>query len=43
MHQNGDAAHMEAMNKMGELMNSPEAMKQWMDGKQKEIESLPNR
>lgn len=41
MHQSGDAAHMEAMNKMGELMNSPEAMKGWMDQKRAEFESMP--
>ena len=41
MHQSQDAAHMEAMQKMGELMKSPEALNEWMDSKRKLFESLP--
>ena len=42
MHQQQDAAHLEAMQKMGELMQSPEEMKNWQDSKRSEFESLPD-
>ncbi len=41
MLQKGDKAHLEAMNSMKELMNSPADMKAWMDEKKKEFEALP--
>jgi len=37
----GDEQHMIAMNKMMELMNSPEAMTKWFENKKKEFNSLP--
>jgi hypothetical protein len=43
MMQKGDEAHMEAMNKMRELMQTPEAMQQWMEAKRKEFEALPHQ
>ncbi len=36
-----DDAHLIAMKEMGELMNDPEAMQQWMESKRKEFEALP--
>ena len=41
MFQKGDKAHLEAMNKMMELMKNPEAMKEWFESKKKEFEELP--
>jgi len=41
MFQKGDKAHLEAMNKMGELMKSPDGMKEWFENKRKEFETLP--
>ena len=41
MFQKGDKPHLEAMGEMQKVMKSPDAMKQWMDGKRKEFESLP--
>jgi len=41
MFQQKDKAHLEAMGKMKELMQKPEAMKQWFDGKKKEFDALP--
>ncbi len=41
MLQKGEEAHLAAMQKMKELMQSPEAMKVWFDGKRKEFEALP--
>ena len=40
MFQKGDAAHLQAMNEMRTLMQSPDAMKTWFDGKRKEFEAL---
>ncbi len=37
-----DDAHLRAMQEMGELMNDPEAMQQWMESKRKEFEALPH-
>jgi len=41
MFQKKDAAHLEAMNKMQELMKRPEAMKEWFESKRKEFDALP--
>jgi len=40
MFKTGDAAHLEAMNAMRELMHSPDAMQKWMEGKRKEFDAL---
>ena len=37
----GDQAHIEAMEKMKELMGDPEAMKEWFETVQKTFDSLP--
>ena len=36
-----DKAHLEAMNKMQELMKSPESMQKWFMNKKAEFEALP--
>ena len=41
MFQARDEAHLKAMNEMQELMKSPDAMQEWMEGKRKEFEALP--
>jgi hypothetical protein len=41
MFQNGDAAHLAAMNEIKELMKSPDAMKQWFENKRKEFDATP--
>ena len=41
MVQNGDAAHIEAMNEMRQNMASHDAMKAWMDDKRKAFDALP--
>ena len=41
MHQKQDAAHLEAMQAMGELMKTPGAMKNWQDSKRREFNELP--
>ena len=41
MFQLGDEAHLKAMNKMQELMKSPEQMKAWFENKRKEFDALP--
>lgn len=41
MYQKGDAAHLAAMQEMMGLMQSPEAMNEWMNNKRREFESLP--
>lgn len=41
MFQKGDASHIEAMNEMQKMMKSPDSMNQWMEGKRKEFEKLP--
>jgi hypothetical protein len=43
MHQKQDATHMEAMKKMGELMQNPEDMQKWFESKRQEFESLPHK
>jgi hypothetical protein len=40
MFQNGDKAHLEAMNKMQELMKTPADMNEWFENKRKEFNSL---
>ena len=40
MVQNGDGAHVEAMNEMRNKMTSPEASKAWMDDKRKTFDAL---
>ena len=42
MFQRGDAAHMEAMQAMQKLMESPEAMNTWFEARRKEFEALPD-
>ena len=41
MFQTGDKEHLKAMNEMQELMNSPEAMKEWFENKRIEFNALP--
>ena len=41
MFQKEDAAHLEAMTAMQELMRSEGAMKAWFESKKKEFEALP--
>lgn len=41
MFQKGDEPHIQAMNEMKKIMNSPEAMNEWMENKRKEFEALP--
>lgn len=41
MFQIHDKEHLEAMNKMQELMKKPEAMTEWFKSKRKEFEALP--
>ena len=36
-----DEKHLKAMNEMKELMQSPEAMKEWFENKRKEFNDLP--
>ena len=40
MLEQGDQAHIEAMEKMKELMSDPEAMKKWFETVQKKFDSL---
>ena len=41
MFQKNDEAHRNAMSKMRELMQKPEAMKDWFENKKKEFDALP--
>ena len=41
MLEKGDQAHIEAMEKMTELMSDPDAMKEWFETVRKMFESLP--
>ena len=41
MHKKQDAAHLEAMQKMQELMKSPDDMQRWQESKRQEFEALP--
>lgn len=42
MVQQGDTAHIEAMNKMRKNMTSPDAMQLWMAEKRKIFDTLPD-
>ena len=37
----GDEAHLKAMDEMKSLMQNPEDMKNWYEGKKKDFETLP--
>ena len=37
----GDEAHLQAMEKMQELMQSPEEMGKWIEQRREEFEALP--
>ena len=41
MFQQNDEAHLNAMNKIQDLMKKPEAMKDWFESKKNEFETLP--
>jgi hypothetical protein len=41
MHQAQDVAHLDAMEDMRKLMNTPEEMKIWFESKRQEFDSLP--
>ena len=41
MHQKGDEPHLQAMDKMGELMQEPGAVQIWFNNKRKEFEAMP--
>ena len=41
MFQQQDAAHLKVMTEMRELMQKPEAMKEWFDSKRQQFEALP--
>ncbi len=41
MFESGDEAHLKAMGEMSLLMQDPEAMQKWFDGKRKEFDALP--
>jgi len=41
MFEQGDEAHKQAMQKMMQMMQSPDAMNEWMESKRKEFEALP--
>ena len=41
MFEKGDEEHIKVMNEMREFMNDPEAMREWMESKKKEFDTLP--
>jgi len=41
MFQKNDEAHLNAMNEMQELMQNPEAMKDWFETRKSEYDALP--
>ena len=41
MFQKQDEAHLDAMKKVQELMQNPEAMKEYFENKKKEFEAMP--
>jgi len=41
MFQQQDAEHLKVMAEMRELMQKPEAMKEWFDSKRQQFEALP--
>lgn len=42
MFQKQDAAHLEAMQKMKQLMQNPDDMTKWFEAKRQEFEALPH-
>lgn len=42
MFQENDTAHLEAMEKMKQLMENPAAMREWFENKKQEFELLPD-
>jgi hypothetical protein len=42
MFQQGDQAHLQAMNEMRDLMKDGKAMHAWMDEKRKQFDALPD-
>lgn len=42
MFQKGDAAHLDAMNKIKQLMQTPEAMATYFDNKRQQFNDLPD-
>jgi hypothetical protein len=42
MFQRGEAAHLEAMNAMRDLMQSKDGMAKWMESKRNEFEAKPD-
>ena len=42
MFQLGDDAHLDAMGKMQELMQTPEAMQEWFEARKNEFNALPD-
>lgn len=42
MFKKGDKAHLDAMQKMREMMHSPDTMNQWFENKRKEFDALPD-
>ena len=43
MFQKGDAPHLQAMERMKGLMETPEQMAKWMEERRKEFEALPEK
>lgn len=43
MFQKGDAAHLEAMNEMKDLMQNPQSMQEWFEKKKNEFDALPDK
>ncbi|MEM7392611.1 MAG: DUF1059 domain-containing protein [Verrucomicrobiota bacterium] len=43
MFQKKDEAHLEAMNRMRDLMQDPDAMKRWFAERKAEFDALPER
>ena len=43
MFQKQDAAHLEAMEKMKQLMQKPDDMTKWFEAKRQEFEALPHQ
>jgi hypothetical protein len=41
MHQEQDAAHLDAMKAMQELMQNPDEMNKWFESKRADFEALP--
>jgi len=41
MFQKNDLSHLKAMQKMKEMMQAPDAMTNWFEGKRKEFNALP--